>query len=207
MIKNLISLSIEIEGLLRVLDENPSAEAKDLLEEKFEQFSQIFYSEIPSIEIARKEPIEPKAEPTEVAETPQPVDTPEVVETVAVCEESTTPVTETAPEVPDNPIIDEPIDFTDLSESAPDTIKVDEMLSRREARDLTRAFTLNDKFRFTRELFDGNKSLFADTLNMIMAMESFDEANEYLVSDLGIDPESEAGTDFMAIITNHFNGR
>ena len=47
MIDQLITLSVEIEALLRVLRDNPSPEAKDLLEEKFEQFSQLFYTQIP----------------------------------------------------------------------------------------------------------------------------------------------------------------
>ncbi len=47
MIDQLITLSVEIEALLRVLRDNPSPEAKDLLEEKFEQFSQLFYTHIP----------------------------------------------------------------------------------------------------------------------------------------------------------------
>ncbi len=91
--------------------------------------------------------------------------------------------------------------------AAPEPIKLDEMLCRREAKDLTRAFTLNDKFRFTRELFDGDKTRFADALNMLMAMRSLDEARDYLAADLAIDPDSEAGADFITIITNHFNGR
>jgi len=200
MIRNLISLSIEIEGLLRVLEENPSAEAKDLLEEKFEQFSQIFYSEIPSITIPEQKQDTGIAKAVEKVES---VESAESVDTTQIVEDSHIPEITATTGVSENPEIDESVDFSEPT----DTIKVDEMLSRREARDLTRAFTLNDKFRFTRELFGGNKSEFADTLNMIMAMHSLDEANDYLVTDLGIDPESEAGADFMAIITNHFNGR
>lgn len=198
MIRNLISLSIEIEGLLRVLEENPSAEAKDLLEEKFEQFSQIFYSEIPAINIPVQKQDTETAKAVETVETAPIAESAETIETVEPVES-----VEPAETAEDSNASDESIDFSEPT----DTIKVDEMLSRREARDLTRAFTLNDKFRFTRELFGGNKSEFAGTLNMIMAMHSFDEANDYLVNDLGIDPESEAGADFMAIITNHFNGR
>ncbi len=170
MIDQLITLSVEIEALLRVLRDNPSPEAKDLLEEKFEQFSQLFYTHIPQfgdIKVLKdlndlndlndlKAPADPAPDPTP---------------------------------------------------PAPEPIKLDEMLCRREAKDLTRAFTLNDKFRFTRELFDGDKTRFADALNMLMAMRSLDEARDYLAADLAIDPDSEAGADFITIITNHFNGR
>ncbi|MCM1317178.1 MAG: hypothetical protein NC241_03250 [Bacteroides sp.] len=163
MIDQLITLSVEIEALLRVLRDNPSPEAKDLLEEKFEQFSQLFYTQIPQFG--------------------------------------------------DIKVLKDPNDLKVLNDPnlapapAPEPIKLDEMLCRREAKDLTRAFTLNDKFRFTRELFDGDKTRFADALNMLMAMRSLDEARDYLAADLAIDPDSEAGADFITIITNHFNGR
>lgn len=87
-----------------------------------------------------------------------------------------------------------------------DELRVDELLSRREARDLKRAFTLNDKFRFRRGLFAGNDSLFADTLNTLMSMKSFDEATDYLYNDLGWNPEDDDVVDFVAIVKNHFAG-
>ena len=163
MIDQLITLSVEIEALLRVLRDNPSPEAKDLLEEKFEQFSQLFYTHIPQFgDIKVLKDLNDLNDPNTTPADPAP---------------------------------------------APEAIKLDEMLCRREAKDLTRAFTLNDKFRFTRELFDGDKTRFADALNMLMAMRSLDEARDYLAADLAIDPDSEAGADFITIITNHFNGR
>ncbi len=163
MIDQLITLSVEIEALLRVLRDNPSPEAKDLLEEKFEQFSQLFYTHIPQFgDIKVLKDLNDLNDPNTTPADPAP---------------------------------------------APEPIKLDEMLCRREAKDLTRAFTLNDKFRFTRELFDGDKTRFADALNMLMAMRSLDEARDYLAADLAIDPDSEAGADFITIITNHFNGR
>lgn len=163
MIDQLITLSVEIEALLRVLRDNPSPEAKDLLEEKFEQFSQLFYTHIPQFgDIKVLKDLNDLNDPNTTPADPAP---------------------------------------------APEPIKLDEMLCRREAKDLTRAFTLNDKFRFTRELFDGDKTRCADALNMLMAMRSLDEARDYLAADLAIDPDSEAGADFITIITNHFNGR
>lgn len=91
-------------------------------------------------------------------------------------------------------------------DASKDNIRVDEMLSRREARDLRRAFTLNDKFRFRRELFGNNDSLFADTLNTLMAMKTIDEASEYLYEDMGWDKDNEDVADFVAIVRNHFAG-
>jgi hypothetical protein len=83
-------------------------------------------------------------------------------------------------------------------------MRVDEMLTRREARDLRKAFTLNDKFRFRRELFANNDAVFADTLNLLSAMQNLDEAMEYMRDDLGWDMESEDVKDFVNIVSNHF---
>jgi chemotaxis protein histidine kinase CheA len=84
-------------------------------------------------------------------------------------------------------------------------IKVDEMISRQESLDLRRAFTINDKYRFRRELFGGSDEVFVDTINLIMAMSTYDEACEYIYEDLRLDKDNEDVIDFMSIILKHFN--
>jgi chemotaxis protein histidine kinase CheA len=84
-------------------------------------------------------------------------------------------------------------------------IKVDEMISRQESLDLRRAFTINDKYRFRRELFGGSDEVFVDTINLIMAMSTYDEACEYIYEDLRLDKDNEDVIDFMSIISKHFN--
>jgi nicotinic acid phosphoribosyltransferase len=78
------------------------------------------------------------------------------------------------------------------------------MLTRREARDIRKAFTLNDKFRFRRELFANNDAQFAETLNLLSAMQNLDEAIEYLRDDLGWDMDNDDVKDFVNIVNNHF---
>lgn len=85
-----------------------------------------------------------------------------------------------------------------------DEIKVDELLSRREARDLRRAFTLNDKFRFRRELFGSNDALFGQVLTRLSELEDMPEAESYLYDYLGLDPDNDDVKDFVAIVANHF---
>ncbi len=72
---------------------------------------------------------------------------------------------------------------------------------------LIKTFTINDKFLFRRELFDGSEADFVDTLNLIEAMSSLDEAREYLFYDLGWDSENETVADFVNIINNYFENR
>lgn len=74
-------------------------------------------------------------------------------------------------------------------------------------RELRQFLTINDRYRFRRELFGNSDTAMADTLNMIEAMGSLSEAQEYLYSDLEWDPETEEVKEFMVIIDRYFNER
>lgn len=65
-------------------------------------------------------------------------------------------------------------------------------------------FTLNDKFRFRRELFANNEADFNETLNVLSAMSSLSEAEDYLYNDLCWEPSDENVADFMAVLTEYF---
>lgn len=66
-------------------------------------------------------------------------------------------------------------------------------------------FTLNDRFRFIREIFKGNSQDFNDTLKQLSSMTSADEVVEYLTDDLCLDPENQDVADFTAIVTQRFD--
>lgn len=73
------------------------------------------------------------------------------------------------------------------------------------ADDLRRSLTLNDKFRFRRELFGSSDIEMNDTLQLIASMGSEEEAREYLLDDLQFDPEDPTVKDFLAVIEAAFN--
>lgn len=83
-------------------------------------------------------------------------------------------------------------------------LRLDEKLQRSRSKDLKSAFSLNDTFRFRRELFGNSAAEMTDALHMVEAMHSFDEAEDYFYGDLGWDRESDDVKEFMAIIKNHF---
>ena len=83
-------------------------------------------------------------------------------------------------------------------------MRLDEKLQRSRSKDLKSAFSLNDTFRFRRELFGNSAAEMTDALHMVEAMHSFDEAEDYFYGDLGWDRESDDVKEFMAIIKNHF---
>lgn len=125
---------------------------------------------------------EPTAEPD--AETPNVADETEAVE------------------AEDN--IEEETEANEKASDDSEPLRLDEKLQRSRSKDLKSAFSLNDTFRFRRELFGNSAAEMTDALHMVEAMHSFDEAEDYFYGDLGWDRESDDVKEFMAIIENHF---
>lgn len=86
-------------------------------------------------------------------------------------------------------------------------ITIEEKLAIQNTRNLRTAFTINDRFRFKRELFGNKDTEFTDALNMISAMSSFAEVQEYFFEDLEWDKDNPEVIDFLKIISNYFNNR
>ena len=88
---------------------------------------------------------------------------------------------------------------------APSTpIRVDEKLQRTLSKDIRKAFSVNDRFRFQRELFAGSADALNTAIEHIEAMRSYGNADLYFFSQLHWDRENEVVKDFMAIVRNHF---
>lgn len=83
-------------------------------------------------------------------------------------------------------------------------LKVDRMLSRKEATDLKRVFTLNDKFRFRRALFNQDDAAFGSALAQLSEIPTFEAAQKYVVDKYGWDLENPDVEDFMLIIKPHY---
>ena len=66
------------------------------------------------------------------------------------------------------------------------------------------AFCINDRFRFRRELFKNSDKEFENAMTAVTTMDSYDEAEEYFIGELGWDYENPEVSDFMAIIRGYF---
>lgn len=66
-------------------------------------------------------------------------------------------------------------------------------------------FTINDKFRFRRELFSNSDVDMSDALQIASRMNSREELEDYFYNDLCLDPENPVVKDFMRIIGHRFN--
>lgn len=103
--------------------------------------------------------------------------------------------------------IDSYDDIEDDNTVLSEPITIEEKLAIQNTRDLRTAFTINDRFRFKRELFGNKDTELADALNMISAMSSFAEVLEYFFEDLEWDKDNPEVIDFLKIISNYFNNR
>ena len=99
---------------------------------------------------------------------------------------------------------DEEEDDDEVLDDDDEALTLDEALQRSMSRDLRKAFSLNDRFRYRRELFGNSDVEMNDTLNLVETMHSYSEAEEFFYGDLEWDSESPEVKDFMAVIRNHF---
>ena len=74
----------------------------------------------------------------------------------------------------------------------------------RPAMDLRRSISLNDSFRFSRELFKGDNEQMNRVIEQISEMNSLETAVAFLVSKVDVDEENEAMADFMEILKKFF---
>lgn len=181
-INTLLKLNVELEGLLKVLLDRDSIHARSLLAEKFREYAdglQNYLSE---------------AAPSQ-AETEAVVSLGEEVAAEAQATELKDQ------EAEDAQVTDETEAATEAIEQAPESTNHTE--TPRENGKLLKTFTLNDKFRFRRELFNGDDEDFADTLSLLAHMPSYDEAVDYLTNDLLWDARNPAVEDFFAILKDN----
>ena len=111
-------------------------------------------------------------------------------------------VPEPEEEMPMPPV---PTEFPEVDEpQAP--MRVDEKLQRTLSKDIRKAFSVNDRFRFQRELFAGSANAMNTAIEHIEIMRSYGNAELYFYSQLNWDRENEVVQDFMNIVRNHFQG-
>ena len=102
------------------------------------------------------------------------------------------------------PIPPVPTEFPEVDETPMSAMRVDEKLQRTISKDIRKAFSVNDRFRFQRELFAGSASAMNTAIEHIEMMSSYGNAELYFFSQLHWDRDNEDVKDFMTIVRNHF---
>ena len=72
------------------------------------------------------------------------------------------------------------------------------------AKDITEAFTINDRFLFQRELFDGDKERFDETIALMQKMRSIDQIQAFMADDLCWNTSVEVVKEFVRLISLSF---
>lgn len=65
-------------------------------------------------------------------------------------------------------------------------------------------FCINDRFLFIRELFGGSAAEFDSAMEKVSMMGDFEEAEDYLIGERGLDPENENVVDLLEIMQQYF---
>ncbi len=83
-------------------------------------------------------------------------------------------------------------------------VTLGEKVGMQQAKELRRAISLNDRFRFRRELFGNSDVQMTELLTLLDAMKSYNEAYEYLVKDLGWNTDELVVQEFLLLVERHF---
>lgn len=222
---SLLNLTYEIEGLLMLhinRGEEAAPEMTRLLQSKISRLAEAM------TENQDSQPLSQDSQENQIDDPDQPTaDTPAVPAAETDTDEYNDDFNETEP-TPDQQSIATSTIMEETEDAEPETvnpapspisvapassapadnsdepIRLEDKLARDRARDIFKAFTINDKFRFRRELFRNSQEEFDETLYVIAQMSNFDEAEEYFYNDLCWNPDSEDVKEFMDIVKKHF---
>lgn len=152
--------------------------------------------EVDAVQLTSTSAVEETVEDTnEVAESE--VDSPVIIqslESVVVKEEG---------EKEEPAIVEEPVVETVVKEEELKSAVLGESLKL--SAGLRHAISLNDSFRFSRELFGGDTDLMNRVIEQISVMSSYKTAVAFLSSKVEINEEKEAVNDFLELLKKYFN--
>ena len=140
--------------------------------------------------------------PVESATEEPPVETvieeiPTIIEEIIMVEPEADPATEPEPE----------LEAELEPEAEEEPVEEEEPVNATERTIAPIKLTLNDRYRFRRELFGNSDAEMAELLSLIEAMQSADEVKEYLSEDLGWDLEDPNVGDFVDACCLRFSNR
>lgn len=189
-IRQLIHQSIEIEGLLKVLlDRGDDRHAADALAGRFGAFEHDIRELIQQLQttavsadshlehVGEREIIEPEK--------------PQIVVPTDVTAEDSNEV--------------EVASGTLKSLRTEDAVPAPAVRPKAAMPSLRSVLTLNDKFYFIREVFDGDESDFNATLGLLDDMDSYAEAEDYITVDMALDRNCPGVRVFLEFLSHNMN--
>lgn len=193
---------------------------QDRLEQLSEEIEAVPVEDSPSpvAEVETEVPIvEEQAPVIEEIEYPV-IEEPTVEENETTLVEEDEPVIVQEPQIVAEEVVEEPVIGEGVEENETEVeLKDDESLlieepkaavlgeSIKMAAGLRHSISLNDSFRFSREIFGGDSELMNRVIEQISMMSSYKTAIAFLSSKVNINEENEAMTDFLELLKKYFN--
>lgn len=199
----MLEKAIEIEGLIRILKNGmPSPEIYNLIFKKADALAKWAQSQTGTV--IRRESIPDSAIKEEIKD--------DVLMEFAEAEEHQTPAEDDITLSLDN---DEPIKDCQENENrgkdADEEIKIcvekKQIPEPAEIKCLTNLkayFSLNDRFLYSRELFDGSMKMFDSTLKYLEGVKDYATVEDYFYNEMDWDRENEHVKSFMEILKSKF---
>lgn len=143
-------------------------------------------------------------EPVQEMELPSVVELKEEEESVATPAAATVAAEKTVSE-PAASLSSASSHATTLEQSLPHSISLNEVIQKKFLADFRKAFSLNDRFRFRRELFGGDEGRMNEAISDLNELQSFEESITYLDKKLKWNVEDEAVADFIKLLEKRFS--
>ncbi|SEF90027.1 hypothetical protein [Parabacteroides chinchillae] len=99
--------------------------------------------------------------------------------------------------------VEEPVKETNNTADRPNLF-LNDLLEKKNLSDFRKAFSLNDRFRFRRELFGGDENKMNKAISDLNDIHSYEDSIAYLNNELKWNIEDEAVTDFMKLLEKRF---
>lgn len=211
----------------KILKELHSLEAAqiEMLRKQMEEHQALIQSIPPSVAVPYETGQEPqKMAPDPISATTAPIVEP-VIEEVVIetpqeeihVEEAVTilPQPESAPDPVPEPVIESappavepapPVEEMSHKAAAPERtgLFLNDLLEKKNLSDFRKAFSLNDRFRFRRELFGGDESRMNKAINDLNDLHTYEDSVTYLNHELKWNIEDEAVADFIKLLEKRF---
>ena len=136
----------------------------------------------------------PSTPVTEVAEQP--------AMPVTAQEPAPEPIKEEPAQAPEHVEAEETTAPAEPQEATAPAVKAAE--EKHEQHDVTAAFSINDRFLFLRELFDGNSQQFNDAIGVIQRMSNIDQVQQFVTDVLQLDSSNDIVKEFIRLINLSF---
>ena len=224
----------ELKLLMNTFSKEPTQTLSELLkrsilrmQERLEQLSEEISAvpvEASSSPVAEAESEAPIPIVEEQAPVIEEIEYPVIGEPVVEENEATTPgedepvIVQELQTAVEETVIEEPVVEDEMEEKeAEDESEDDESLLIKEpkaavlgesikmAAGLRHSISLNDSFRFSREIFGGDPELMNRVIEQISVMSSYKTAVAFLASKVSVNEENEAMADFLELLKKYFN--